>query len=236
MSVNKNENWMRTTSIYVGSGLLLLISYFFLYVAMQMMTEIYLEPLHKSFTTRPNVFLPAAVIIGASALLFLVRMVREQDRLRLILIFALNHLFSLVLFTGLAIPMHHLLPRAWAPWPGLVSSATLLLALLLAQGTSWPWRRQPVRHLVWVALGLLLIVLVITFGGIVAAPSEQALTMGLPPSPSTVNPAAPSTPLPVPTAVAPEHPAQETHVRLGAPLHGEPPVRCHTLRQDLHGG
>ena len=235
MSVNKNENWMRTTSIYVGSGLLLLISYFFLYVAMQMMTEIYLEPLHKSFTTRPNVFLPAAVIIGASALLFLVRMVREQDRLRLILIFALNHLFSLVLFTGLAIPMHHLLPRAWAPWPGLVSSAMLLLALLLAQGTSWPWRRQPVRHLVWVALGLLLIVLVITFGGIVAAPSEQALTMGLPPSPSTVNPAAPSTPLPVPTAVAPEHPAQETHVRLGAPLHGEPPVAA-TLSARIYMG
>ncbi len=213
-----------TTMTYIGCGLFLLISYFFLYVTLQMVREVYLVPLRSFFNTRPGIFLLAAVVIGASALLLLTRMVRAQDRIRVILIFAVDNLLAFVLFTGLAILIHQL-PHSWSPWPGLALGGTLLLVLLWAQGSGWPWRRRRGvgSRRTLAALGFLFIVaLVIAFGGIiVVAPSGQAPTTGLPPSPPTADPAARATPQPLPTAVVP---LEEPYLHLNSrPLHGKPP-------------
>ncbi|MGC9398042.1 MAG: hypothetical protein ACP5HM_02780 [Anaerolineae bacterium] len=231
-----HQRWIPGALAYAGSGLLLLVSYFFLYTTMQMVTATCLAPLSSFFDTRPRVFLLTAIVIGASALLLLARMAREQDKIRLILTFALDNLLSFFLFTGLAILIHQL-PRSWSPWPGFVSAGALLLALFWAQGSGWPWRQRPVirSRLLAAALGLLLVALIGALGGITVAPSEQVSVPAtrVPSSPPATGPAAQSTPGLVPTAIAP---AQETRVSLGSrPLHGEPPFAA-TLSASIYLG
>lgn len=171
MDVNKSKSRIWTALGYAGSGLLLLASIFSLYVTMLMATEAYLAPLNDIFEARPEGILPAAVVTGASVLLFLIRIVRAQQKIRLILIFAADNLLSFILFPVLAFLLNQL-PRSWSSWPGLVSSGALLLALLWMQGSGWPWGRRRVTRsrLAPAVLGLLVIALVSALAGIVMVP------------------------------------------------------------------
>lgn len=197
MDANKSKSRMRTALTYAGGGLLLLASYFFLYVTMLMATEAYLVPwdivpgrpaigtwhraLNDFFETKPGAILPTAVVIGASAILFLMRIVRERHRIRLILTFAASNLLFSVLVPVLGL-LANQLPLLWLPtprpeldvgyhraWPGIALTVVLLFALLWVQGAGWPWERRPTTRsrLALVVLGLLVIALVGALAGIV---------------------------------------------------------------------
>lgn len=201
-STDEGKSWIRKALAYAGSGLLLLTSYFFLYVTMLMATEAYLVPwdivpgrpaigtwqraLNDFFEAKPGAILPAAVVIGASVLLFLIRIVREQNRLHLTLTIAASNLLFFVLLPVLGL-LANQIPLLWLPtprpeldvgyhrtWPSLASTGGLLLALLWVQGSGWPWRRQRVTRsrLALVVLGLLVIALVSALAGIVMIPSS----------------------------------------------------------------
>jgi hypothetical protein len=201
MNPSESKGRLRTALTYIGSGLLLLVSTFSLYVTMLMATEAYLVPwdivpgrpaigtwqrsVNDFFETEPGAILPTAVVIGTSTILFLMRIVREEHRIHVILTFAASNLLFFVLVPALGI-LANQLPLLWLPkprpkpdvgyhrtWPSAVLTVVLLFALLWVQGAGWPWEPRRTAHsrLAMVLLGLLFFALAGTLVGVALIPS-----------------------------------------------------------------
>ncbi|MCK4450681.1 MAG: hypothetical protein KAX26_08830 [Anaerolineae bacterium] len=163
---NSGDGGVRKALIFVGGTLLLLATWYILYIWVAAMTEGWLVPwdtvpgrppvgdwqrtVNDFFETRPGAVLPAAIVIGISALLFLIRVVRERNKTFLPLGFAATNLLFSIADTILVIPVHRL-PDLWLPkprpvldvgyhrtWPAIAVTTILLLVLFWAQWTGWP--------------------------------------------------------------------------------------------------
>ncbi len=193
-------------AVFIGGLVLLAGTWFFLFIWIAAMTEGTLAPwdvapgrpplgtfersLNDFFEGAPGVYLPAALVIAASACLFIARLTRPDNKTWLPLEFAATNLAFVVAFTILAIPLHYL-PNLWLPqprpaidagyhrtWTGILAEAILLLVLLRVQYTGIrppavdSLSRQPERPRRWLMAPALMV------GGLIFVLPYTAATFG----------------------------------------------------------
>jgi len=171
MESNHAKGTTRRALIVIGGGMALLGTWWILYMWVSAMTEGWLAPwdllpvsqrpplgtwqrtLNDFFEGQPGVTLLAKIVVAASALLFIMRVVRNRNRAFLSLEFATLNLLFIVLDLIVVIPAHWL-PSLWLAqprppldagyhrtWPAIVVTACLLLVLFHAQATGWLTKR-----------------------------------------------------------------------------------------------
>ena len=164
LTVDRRVGWNPKKAVVFGSGTLLLVgTWFFLFVMIAVMTEGWLVPwdcigpperpplgtwartVNDFFEVPPGSILPGVVFIVASASIFVVGTARTTNRALLPWAFAATNVIFFLLDSYLVMGAHQL-PDLWLPqprppldagyhrtWPAIVVTIALLIVVLVVQ-------------------------------------------------------------------------------------------------------